>query len=404
MKALSTLSFVLALALTAQILPALGQPGGSARPPVEDPSGTANGGSGEPRITADNVYIQDLARIQGQGESTLRGVGIVTGLAKGKGDKGTEMALARPLARIYEVNNIPLPDLKELANAGTCALVAVEVTIPAQGASRDDAFDIRVTALHSASDLTGGQLILSPFMGPRADDPNVYALGAGTIMLEDKAITTSGIIKNGAHMIAEVPMPVVSSQGTFVLTLQPQYRHFTISSRVADAVNGAVNDPAEGVANTDRNIHTDVARALDDKSILVTIPQPERANIPQFIAMVMSTQVTLSLLQQPAEVRINPRTGSIIFSGNVEISPVAISHKNLMISTVVPSIPVSPQNPQRFRESMIGLDTSSRAREKARIQDLLLAFRTLDVPIDDRINIIMQLHKAGRLHARLVVE
>jgi flagellar basal body P-ring protein FlgI len=31
-------------------------------------------------LTADNVAIQDLARIQGQGQSVLRGVGIVTGL------------------------------------------------------------------------------------------------------------------------------------------------------------------------------------------------------------------------------------------------------------------------------------------------------------------------------------
>jgi flagellar P-ring protein precursor FlgI len=239
-------------------------------------------------------------------------------------------------------------------------------------------------------------------MGPRADDPSVYAMGNGTIMLEDKTLTTTGIIKNGAHMLADVPMPTI--RDTFMLTLAPGYRYYTVASRVADAVNGSVNDPQEGLSLTDRSLHTDVARALNDTSILVTIPQAERGNVPQFVAMVISTQVTLSLLQQPAEVRINARTGSIIFSGNVEISPVAISHKNLMISTVVPALPPTLQNPQRFRESMVGLDTSSRAREKARIQDLLVAFRTLDVPIDDRINIIMQLHKAGRLHAKLVVE
>jgi flagellar P-ring protein precursor FlgI len=399
-KALSRTLVALTLALSAQFLPSIAQaqvggPGGSVKP-GEDPTAI------DARLTADNVAIQDLARIQGQGESVLRGVGIVTGLAKGKGDKGTEMAIARPLARIYEVNNIPLPDLRELANASTCALVAIEVLIPAQGARQDDAFDIRVTALHSASDLTGGQLILSPLMGPMATDGTVYAMGSGTIMLEDKTTPTTGIIRNGAHMLADVPMPEI--KGSFVLTLQPQYRHYTIVSRVADAVNGAVNDPQEGLAQPDRSIHTDVAKALNDTSILVTIPQQERANVPQFVAMVMSTQVTLSLLQQPAEVRINPRTGSIVFSGNVEISPVAISHKNLSISTLVPAPPVTPLNPTRYRETMVGLDTSSRAREKAKIQDLLLAFRTLNVPVEDQINIVMQIHKAGRLHAKLVVE
>jgi len=94
----------------------------------------------------------------------------------------------------------------------------------------------------------------------------------------------------------------------------------------------------------------------------------------------MSTQVTISLLQQPAEVRINQRTGSIIFSGNVEISPVAVSHKNLMITTLTPPPVPTAQNPQRIRDTMVALDTAGRNREKARIQDLLLAFRTLDVP------------------------
>lgn len=386
--------FALTLSLTAQILHA--QPA-AARPPAADADTTDS-----PRVTADNVQIQELCRIQGQGESVLRGVGIVTGLGKGKGDKGSELALARPLARLYEVNNIALPDLKELASASTCAIVAIEVTIPAQGARQDDTFDIRVTALHSATDLTGGQLIISPLMGPRADDQTIYAMGSGTVALEDKNTPTNVVIHNGAHMLADVPMPTI--RDTFVLTLQPQYRHYTISSRVADAINGSVNDPQEGLALTDRTMHTDVARALNDTSILVTIPVAERQNVPQFIAMVMSTQVTLTLLQQPAEVRINQRTGSIIFSGNVEISPVAISHKNLMITTLTPAAPPTLQNPQRFRETMVGLDTSSRQREKARIQDLLMAFRTLDVPVEDRINIIMQLHKTGRLHARLVVE
>ena len=402
--------FALTLALAAQILPAVSRasaqtvaPFGGSVKPGEDPTGGGGRADGDgPQLSADNVFIQDLARIQGQGESVLRGVGIVTGLAKGKGDKGSEMALARPLARLYEVNNIPLPDLAELANASTCALVAIEVTIPAQGAARDDKFDIRVTALHSASDLTGGQLILSPLMGPIATNDTVYAMGSGSIILDDKTSATSGIIYGGAHMLADVPMPAIHN--SFVLTLEPRYRHYTVASRVADAVNGAVNDPQEGLSNTDRSIHTDVARALNDTSILVTIPMQERSNVPQFVAMVMSTQVTLSLLQQPAEVRINRRAGTIVFSGNVEISPVAISHKNLMINTVIPAPPVTVQNPQRIRESMVGLDTSSRAREKARIQDLLLAFRTLDVPVEDRMNIIIQIHKSGRLHAKLVIE
>lgn len=363
----------------------------------------SRGETGEPRLTADNTSVQELCRIQGQGNNPLRGIGIVTGLKKGTGDSGSELALARPLARIYEANHISLPDLKDLAKAQSAALVSLEVIIPAPGSRDGDQFDLRVTTLHSATDLTGGQLVISPLLGPMPTDETVYAMGYGSIVLDDPKITTSGIIRGGARMIADFSAAPIKDQ--FVLTLQPQYRHFTVASRIADAINGSLNDPREGFDSAaDRGISVLVAKAIDDISILITIPPAERSNVAQYVGAVMSTQVTLSLLQQPAEVRINQRTGSIVFSGNVEISPVAVSHKNLVITTLIPPEKPTPSNPTRVRDSLVAIDTASRSREKARIQDLLLAFRTLDVPMEDRINIILQLHKAGRLHARLVVE
>jgi flagellar P-ring protein precursor FlgI len=203
-------------------------------------------------------------------------------------------------------------------------------------------------------------------------------------------------------------MPPIGPRLT--LTLLPHYRYHTVSARVAEAINGALSDPQEAdTLGTTSGASTDIAQAIDDTSIVVRVPDQERANIPQFVSLIMSTQVTLGLLQQPAEVRVNPRTGSIVFSGNVEISPVAVSHKNLVITTVIqppaaPGRPAPPAPPQRITDRMIGLDTSGRGRDRARIQDLLAAFRQLDVPVEDRINIITQLHRAGRLHARLVVE
>jgi flagellar P-ring protein precursor FlgI len=388
-------SALLAQGLHAQTGSGVGRGAGPAPIQPGDPN--------EPRLTADNTSVQELCRIQGHASNPLRGIGILTGLKKGAGDSGAEMALARPLAKVYEANHIALPELKDLAKAQTAALVALEVVIPAPGARDGDQFDIRVTAMHSATDLTGGQLILSPLLGPMPSDDSVYAMGYGTVQLEDPKITSSGVIHGGARMISDFSPPAIRDH--FILTLQPEYRYYTVASRVADAINGSMNDPQDGYGiPAERGTNADVAKAIDDTSIYVSVPEQERTNIAQFVGTVMATQVTISLLQQPAEVRINQRTGSIIFSGNVEISPVAISHKNLMITTLVPPPQPTVQNPQRIRETMVALDTAGRNREKARIQDLLLAFRTLDVPVDDRINIIMQLHKAGRLHARLVVE
>jgi flagellar P-ring protein precursor FlgI len=361
--------------------------------------GGGGGGGGELRVASDNLAVQDMARIAGQGSTILRGMGLVIGLSPKSGDSGRELALARPLAKVYEANGNPLPDLAELGAARSAALVAIEVEVPSQGAQLDDQFDIRVSTLHSATSLAGGRLILSPLSGPLPGQ-GVYAMGSGPIYIEDTQSPTQGVIRGGARIIQPIPMPAIRDR--FTLTLLPAYRFHNIASRVADSINGALTDPAEGLV--ERSTGSEIARAIDDTSIVVTVPKEERGNVPQFVGLIMSTQVTLSLISQPAEVRVNPRTGSIIFAGNVEISPVAISHKNLTINTVNPSPPPSPANPLRLRERMIAIDTAGRRSDRAKIQDLLAAFRALDVPVEDRIDIILQLHRSGRLHARLIVE
>ena len=57
--------------------------------------------------TPATMSIQQLVRIEGQGESQLRGMGIVNGL-KGTGDSGSELVLARPLAELYKNSGNPI--------------------------------------------------------------------------------------------------------------------------------------------------------------------------------------------------------------------------------------------------------------------------------------------------------
>jgi len=57
------------------------------------------------------------------------------------------------------------------------------------------------------------------------------------VQLEDPKITTSGVIHGGARMISDFSAPAIKDH--FVLTLQPAYRHYTVASRVADAINAA---------------------------------------------------------------------------------------------------------------------------------------------------------------------
>ena len=73
------------------------------------------------------------------------------------------------------------------------------------------------------------------------------------------------------------------------------------------------------------------------------------------------------------------------------------------MTTVTPPIQPTAQNPQVSRDRWTALRTTNREQDAARLQDLLAAFKKLDVPIKQQIAILTELHKSGRLHAELVV-
>jgi flagellar P-ring protein FlgI len=342
--------------------------------------------------------VQEICRIEGQGESVLRGVGIVTGL-KGTGDSGADLVLARPLAEFYKANGNPIPDLRELAKAKSAALVFIEVVIPREGGRRDDQLDVYITTSHSAQSLMGGRLLLAPMLGPLAGDDTVYAFASGAIALEDPAVMTHGVIRGGARLAADVLMPAI--HGEFTLVVHPHFRGWTVTDQLADTINALAPDmDLTGEPSSDAAI----ASAIDDGTVRVVIPAPERANPAKFVSRVLSATFSPSLLRLPAQVIVNSRTGSIIVTGNVEISTVAIAHRDLVVTTSTPAAIPTPANPLVQERKSTLVQTTGRASERARIQDLLQAMRQLDVPVEDQINILIQIHRAGRLHARLVVE
>jgi flagellar basal body P-ring protein FlgI len=91
-------------------------------------------------------------------------------------------------------------------------------------------------------------------------------------------------------------------------------------------------------------------------------------------------------------------------TADVEISPVAIQHKDLNITTTTPTPVPTVQNPAVRTDRIASMETRSRPSEKAKLADLLNAFKQLDIPVAERINILQMLHKTGKLHAELVVD
>lgn len=341
---------------------------------------------------AQTMTVGEIARLSTDSSFTLQGLGLVMGLP-GTGDSGKELAMTRSLAAVLERNGSPVPTLRELEKTRSVALVMVTCEIPAGGARLNDRLDVTVATLGTAISLEGGQLFVAPLLGPVPGSP-VYAMASGPVMLLDPGIPTSARVAEGAQIVEELVMPAPETR--FDIVLEPQYRGYAAASQVATAINDSYfNSPAaQGLR---------IARARDDRIISVEIPEGERPEPAAFIADVLSTQVAHSLLKLPARVICNVRSGTITFTGDVRISPVALTMDGISVATAVPPPIPTPANPLITETQWIGLSTEG-AEGGARLQELLAAFEQLNIPAKAQIAIIQQIHKQGSLHAKLIME
>ena len=137
------------------------------------------------KSSAAGLRLGDICRLKGQETNTLHGLGLVVGL-RGTGDSDAAPT-ARALARMMQMMGGPMAldrygqlDLDDVADAKNVAMVFVTAKIPAVGAQPGDALDITVNAINAKS-LEGGTLMLTPMLGPRADNPTVYAMAQGPL-------------------------------------------------------------------------------------------------------------------------------------------------------------------------------------------------------------------------------
>jgi flagellar P-ring protein FlgI len=340
--------------------------------------------AGWPAPSALAVKIADITRLDGERANTVVGVGLVFGL-KGTGDGGSYLPTMRAFAELLKKmeNPVALPDL---SNASNVAMVMVSVNLPDGGIRNGDQLDVKVMTMGSATSLRGGNLFLAPLVGP-TPQAGVLGLARGDIDLDDPVVPTRGIIRKGAMMEVDLPVEVISN-GTITLVLQDSSAHRVTASTVAKIVNDA-----EG--NGQR-----IAVAIDGKDVIVQIPENERGRPNDFISRIL--QLPVRMLPTEARVVVNRKTGTIIITGDVEISPCVISQKGLTIATVTPPPVPSARNPVVTERRALGLDTTREGG--ARLQDLVDALDAIKVPTDDRISIIEELEKSGYLHAKLIVE
>lgn len=352
--------------------------------------------------------VSDVTRLQGQGRNNLIGYGLVTGLQKsGDGDKfrPTMSALAAMMGRF----GVTIDSPEDLADAKNVAVAIIEVVIPEYGAREGDLLDVRVTAL-AAKSLIGGRLLPAPLVYHDRNVEGLFGFAQGRIVL-DGPTETGGVILGGARVERDVFMnvvvrgstlhaagirsPWIQADATYItLVLDQAHAGWSMAAAVAQAV-----DKELGITQDAERL----ALAMDAKSILVLVPAHQRGDPASWIRDVEQTPLLME--SNEARVTINRYAGTIVITGDTRLSPVIVSQKGMTITVVARADDGDDEPDRRLRPTIEQIDFVPLDVEDERppnVEDLLEALNRLKVPFADRVSILEEIHRAGKLHAKLI--
>ena len=280
------------------------------------------------------------------------------------------------------------------------AAVMVTAELPPV-AHNGDPIDITVSSIGDADSLQGGTLLLTPLQAPNGE---VYASAQGPLSVggysvggssnsEQQNHPTVGRIPGGALVEKEINSSLDKNQLTYVLA-NP---NFKTASQITTTINN--------------NFGQGTARALNDSTIQISKPANFNQGMVNFIAQVNSLKVTPAV---EARVVIDEKTGTVVFSHNVQISTVAVAHGNLSVSistqeNVSQPPPLSPGETTVTEDVKIKVDEGQQGNmmvvsQENTIEDLVTALNAIGATPRDIISIIQKIDAAGALHAELIIQ
>jgi len=331
--------------------------------------------------------IGDVARIKGQEENVLHGMGLVVGL-KGTGD-GDNKVMLRALAHYMELLGHRLASspsgqqqLDELKNVKNVALVFVTAIVPSGGAQQGDTLECLVSSAFSAKSLDGGTLMFTELYGPIPQDKTVYGIAKGLISIDDLGKPQTGRIPLGCQLEKTVRNEFVKN-GKLLLVMNKDHATFQTTAEIESQINSQRDFTPETGGQQ-------VARAIDQVQIEVTIPPNYKDNPALFASLLLET--SLAPPQVDTLVIINERKQALIIGEEVEIGPVAVMHKNRLIQ--IGDLQVN---------EAIGLNPLGDS-SKTKLAALVDALNSLKVPTADVIDIIKMIKHKRALFGELIIE
>ena len=348
-----------------------------------------------PREASARVRLESICSIYGQKEFKLTGIGLVVGL-DGTGDGGKNVTAMRALASALKLMNAPVLAIEELKDADNVAIVLIEATVPQTGLRKGQKIDCYVSSFMGAKSLSGGRLLVTPVETAEIGDDSVVGLASGPIYIEGDNIATTGKIPGGvtleedfvSSLETEFASRLANKQDKRKITLLLDAGHssFYSASEVARVVNAEFE--YEGGDK-------EISKAVGPGVVEVKVPEQYHDSPVEFVALLL--QISIDNPHTQGRVVVNAKTNTVIITGEVEVSPVVVSHKNLTVEVAGAAAGTGGAAAKRF-VPIPRLDQPGKTAPQA-LKSLVEALDQLQVPTADIISIIRELHRSGKLHA-----
>lgn len=338
--------------------------------------------------------LQEYCRLRGLEANQFSGIGLITGL-EDTGDSmkdasGTAQSLAGLLAKELNIRSDP----KSLSKVKSVALVTVTVDIPTTGARSGDRFDVRISAVGTATSLSRGLLHASPLKLPIEPPAGIawlpYAVASGQIEV-DPANPRVGVVRGGAQMVRDVLQNPIEGDAVTLL-IGTQYAGYATAASLSDLINDELSLSG----------YSDCARVIDQGAIHVRIPQSATVDANAFIARLMTFTVPGDLVRTPARVVIDRANEVITVDDRVEFRPAAVTAGTLRITTISPEPQPSVDEPIADTIAWAGIATSEAGRNSMKLRSLLDALIELDVPFTTQVAILRSLKTQGAMKAEII--
>jgi len=344
--------------------------------------------------------IKDVASVAGVRTNQLVGYGLVVGLDR-TGDQTAQATFTvQTLVNMLERLGINLPAGINL-QLNNIAAVAVHADLP-PFAKPGQTIDVTVSSVANAQSLRGGTLLVTQLKGM---DGQVYAVAQGNLVVGGLGtsgndgsrvsinVPSVGRIPNGATVEREVPNSFALRDG---LQLNLHRADFTTATRMAGRINEILG------AGT--------ASPIDSISVRVAAP----ADTAQRIAFMSEIEnMEFDPGEAPARVIVNSRTGTVVISSNVRVTPAAVSHGSLVV-TISEDFDVSQPGPFARQGDTVTTPDSSIdiTQEGSRmflfepgvdLDEIVRAVNEVGAAPGDLVAILEALREAGALRAELLV-